>query len=350
MKKVIGLIALFIGSFLTIKAQTYCLGYDVVSITATEFTLQLKLQGSSNFKLGSSNFRFNYNSSALSNPTLVAIDPSNSALVIPPYDIINVVQTSPSTARFNILLASPNTGVTIAASSAWTNIGRITFTILDPSGTTSLSYNAAASPVFKDDEATQIFQAMSGCPTLNVTLPIELIAFDAKRAKNTTLLEWTSVNALDMATFDVQRSNDGEHFETIGQVKAINTIDKKGYAFTDAQPLNGVNYYRLKMVETTGKSTYSAIKSIIFGKDLSARVYPSLFQDILTVDVNSSQAKGDVSIQIFDIAGNLMVNKKLNYANGFGQVTMPTGNLTAGVYIVKIIENQATLQTKVTKL
>ena len=106
MKKLIGLIALFIGSFLTIKAQTYCLGYDVVSITATEFTLQLKLQGSATFKLGSSNFRFNYNSSTLSNPVLVPIDASNSALVTPsPYDIINVTQPSASTARFNILLA-----------------------------------------------------------------------------------------------------------------------------------------------------------------------------------------------------------------------------------------------------
>ena len=345
MKRILTSLLCLLAIYSTINAQTYCIDYQVVSTGAT-FVIDVKLRGSAAFDLGTSTIVFTYNGASLTNPILVTdyMSASNK------YNATTVVKTNPSaegTASINIFLKTVNDGSTIAADPSSTNIARISFTNSGV-GTSNLAFGNL-SDVFKSNNMTQLSRT-TGCGGLDVTLPIELIAFDAKRAKNTTLLEWTSVNALDMATFDVQRSNDGEHFETIGQVKAVNTIDKKGYAFTDAQPLNGVNYYRLKMVETTGKSTYSAIKSIIFGKDLSARVYPSLFQDILTVDVNSSQVKGDVSIQIFDIAGNLMVNKKLNYVNGFGQVTMPTGNLTAGVYIVKIIENQAILQTKVTKL
>jgi Secretion system C-terminal sorting domain len=349
MKKIFWLFAFSIVSIVTAKAQTYCLGYDVVSISATEFTVQLKLQGSSSFKLGSHNLRFNYNSNALSSPTLVAIAPANSALNTTTYSAINLTYVSASSQRFNGLLATLNTGVTIAAAPAWTNLGRVTFTITDANQTTALSFNTSLSIVRLDDGATEIFSG-SGCPNLDIALPIEIISFDATKGKSSTLLTWKTANALQMSHFDVERSKDGKTFEVIGQaVKAVNTIDQMTYKLTDERPFEGINYYRLKSVETTGKVVYSKVISVLFGGNFISKAYPNPFRDMLTLDVTTDKAGNDMTFELVDVLGKVVAVQQRKAEIGTMSITFNTLNLAAGSYILRIKDAGKVWQEKFIK-
>jgi Secretion system C-terminal sorting domain len=350
MKKVFSLLSFFLVGAFSTEAQTYCLGYDVVSVIGTEAVIQLKLQGSTTFNLGSSNFRFNYNNASLSSPALVAIAPANSVLLEPaPYSVINITQPSPSTVRFNVLLSTPNTGVAIDAAPAWTNLGRVRFTTMGASPTTALSFNPSFSIVYKDNETT-IISSGTGCPSLDVPLPVEIISFDATKGKTNTLLTWKTVNALQMSHFDVERSQDGKTFAPIGQaVKAVNTIDKMSYNLTDEKPFAGINYYRLKSVEGSGKVAYSKVVSILFGTDFTAKAFPNPFHDVLTLDVKSDRIGSDMTFELIDVLGQQVAVQKRKVASGNVSVVFNTLELTAGSYIVRIKDADNVWQDKFVK-
>jgi Secretion system C-terminal sorting domain len=337
MKKIFWtLFVFFILSIVTMKAQTtYCLGYDVVSISATQFTVQLKLQGSSSFKLGSHNLRFNYNSAALSAPALVAIAPANSDLNTILYNPINITTASTTSQRFNGLLSTLNTGVTIAASPTWSKLGQVTFTITDPSQTSAISFNPSLSIVRLDDGLTSLTVGPS-CPLLNVALPLEIVSFDATKVKNKTLLAWSTTNAFQMSHFEVERSQDGKTFVNIGRVDIANTADLMSYKLTDEKPFVGINYYRLKSVEKSGRADYSKIVSVSFGTDLMVSAFPNPFQDVLMLNVESEYIGSDMTFELINALGAQVAFQQQEAIGGNLSVTFNTHDLMAGVYIVRI--------------
>jgi hypothetical protein len=353
MKKVFSLLSFILVGTLTTKAQTYCLGYDVVSVSSTEAVVQLKLQvpaGDAPFNLGSSNFRFNYNSVGLANPVLVPIAPANSALTLPPYDVINITQDA-TTVRFNVLrLSALSTGTAaIPNSPAWTNLGRIKFDLLAVGATTLLSFNPAFSVVYKSNEATLVTSG-TGCPNLDVPLPIEIISFDGIKSKTSTLLTWETLNALQMSHFDVERSQDGKTFAPIGQaVKAVNTIDKMSYNLTDEKPLDGINYYRLKSVEGSGKIVYSKVISVLFGGNFVVNAYPNPFHDILSLDIKCDKMGSEMTFELINALGKQVAVEKRKITSGNVSHIFNTNELTTGTYILRITDAEKVWQDKFIK-
>jgi len=68
----------------------------------------------------------------------------------------------------------------------------------------------------------------------------------------------------------VEHSTDGRIFTQVGNVKAQGNSDiSHDYSYVHTTPVNGLNYYRLKMVDQDGSFKYSVIRTVRFG-DLSS--------------------------------------------------------------------------------
>ena len=90
-------------------------------------------------------------------------------------------------------------------------------------------------------------------------LPIKLLGFTATKEGSKNLLQWTTVQEVNSSYFEVERSGDGVNYKAIGQVNgAGNSSVAKNYSLVDAKPVNGMNYYRLKMVDKDGQSILTA--------------------------------------------------------------------------------------------
>jgi hypothetical protein len=101
-------------------------------------------------------------------------------------------------------------------------------------------------------------RVFSGSP-----LPVNLSYFKAIKINNQSLLNWLTESELNNDHFNIERSTDGEYFETIGKVIGNGTSNKKQeYFFTDYSPTNGINYYRLKQQDYDGKYEYSEIRKV----------------------------------------------------------------------------------------
>ena len=61
-------------------------------------------------------------------------------------------------------------------------------------------------------------------------------------------LTWATASEKNSSHFIGERSSDNLDFVSIGRVAAANNSQYRiDYAFTDPQPMGGVNYYRLKL-------------------------------------------------------------------------------------------------------
>ncbi|MBL7765021.1 MAG: T9SS type A sorting domain-containing protein [Chitinophagaceae bacterium] len=107
-------------------------------------------------------------------------------------------------------------------------------------------------------------------------LPVELISFTGEVKMNTNVLEWSTANETNNEFFDIERSADGIYFETIGRkIGAGTTQELTTYSFVDMQPLQGINYYRLKQTDMDGKHTYSQVLSLQQDVATAIAVYPN---------------------------------------------------------------------------
>jgi hypothetical protein len=94
-------------------------------------------------------------------------------------------------------------------------------------------------------------------------LPVRWIAFEAERKDAGVGLHWTTTLEVDNDHFEIERANDGVHFERIGTVSAVGTSQgASDYDHLDPSPQFGVNYYRLRQVDLDGSYSFSEIKAV----------------------------------------------------------------------------------------
>ena len=100
--------------------------------------------------------------------------------------------------------------------------------------------------------------------TLTVTiLPVELTQFAAKANDESVSIDWSTVSESNSDYFKVERSIDGSNFDAIGKVKAQgNSVEQINYSFIDEDPVQGINYYRLRQVDLDGSFFFSEISPV----------------------------------------------------------------------------------------
>lgn len=168
---------------------------------------------------------------------------------------------------------------------------------------------------------------------INGVLPIELTSFDATTNQHSVELSWATALELNSDYFDIERSTDGIHFESIGTIKASgNSSDIQNYKFSDNQPATGDNYYRLKANDLDASFSYSDIKLITFNRTVSTiTLFPNPSVDVVNI---TSNMIGDKTLRLLDNTGRLIKE----YYIGEGNTAFPIDvhHLPVGLYYVQI--------------
>lgn len=193
------------------------------------------------------------------------------------------------------------------------------------------------------DTAVPLGAINGGC---GVIVPVELTRFTAEKANTTDAhIEWTTANESNTSTFDIERSVDGKKFVKVGEVKAIghsHTLSQ--YDFLDKNvPLSTslIFYYRLKVNDLDGLSSFTETRSIIFdktNKNLLADIFPNpsqggkcrlILRGGVTIDTLTDITVNDLyGRQVFHQSEFLAPDTALNL--DFEQ------NIAAGVYFVTV--------------
>ncbi|HET6995187.1 MAG TPA: choice-of-anchor tandem repeat GloVer-containing protein, partial [Chitinophagaceae bacterium] len=173
----------------------------------------------------------------------------------------------------------------------------------------------------------------------NFVLPVDLVFFKADKKEQTVLLAWKTAQEQKSDRFEIERSADGNSFHLIGTVAASgNTSMVTSYSFTDHQPLDGINYYRLKQIDIDGLFAYSKIVSADFGKAGKLTVFPNPASDRL--HVRWPQDGNFTLIRIINSTGQVVLQK--NATSSTAELNLE--GLTKGWYTLQLIGKDTKLE------
>lgn len=168
-------------------------------------------------------------------------------------------------------------------------------------------------------------------------LPLKLLSFTATEQANNVLLKWTTTSEVNTSWFEVQRGTDGSQFAPVAGIKAAgNSSTVLNYQYVDTPGPRPVYYYRLKMTDIDGSSTYSDIVQITLASRRSPlRIYPNPARNYITVE---TPAAAKASLRLLDISGKLL--QKTELPKNSVQTTLGIQGLAPGSY--KIIWSDGT--------
>jgi hypothetical protein len=186
--------------------------------------------------------------------------------------------------------------------------------------------------------------------TVAVTdLPVSLLSFTATKEGNKNLLQWTTGQEVNSSYFRVERSSDGVNFTGIGQVGAAgNSSVAKNYSLVDAKPVNGTNYYRLKMVDKDGEFSYSEIRTINEVVSFGVSIYPNPVQNSLNLNISSDKAE-TVQVEVLDNGGKVVATQEVEVAAGASTQGINVSGLSGGVYYVSVVGSEGQTEERFVK-
>ena len=172
--------------------------------------------------------------------------------------------------------------------------------------------------------------------TLVTVLPITINYFKGIQTEDKHMLFWKVNCIASKAFFEIQRSGNGQQFITMASITADQLRCSQPFDIIDEHPLNGINYYRLKVIDPDNK--------FIISNTLSFEIKTKEFE-ILTISPNpvlkedallkiNSRKKSQINIRISDLAGRLISNQSVALNKGVNLVVLKTQSLAKGTYQV----------------
>ncbi len=169
--------------------------------------------------------------------------------------------------------------------------------------------------------------------TTGGALPVDLISFkvawqeQGKSARVTFVTE----NESEICCYEIEKSDNGFHFNTIGYLDARNAPELHTYNFIDLHATGKKQYYRLKTVHADGETDYSRIILLQDRTVTEILVFPNPTADVLQLQLN--KAYSHIGVQIVSSAGRVI--KQLTVSSDANQtVKIPVGNLITGTYFL----------------
>jgi hypothetical protein len=164
-------------------------------------------------------------------------------------------------------------------------------------------------------------------------LPVDLISFKAAwlQKGKTAQISFITENESAICCYEIEKSNDGIHFNKIGKVEALNTAIRHTYTFTDHAATSTKQYYRLKTIHINGDIEYSNIQLLQSNLATEIVVFPNPATNLLQLRLNNTYEK--INVQIMNGAGQV-VKQYTNLSAVNQLLQIPVSTLASGTYFL----------------
>ena len=162
----------------------------------------------------------------------------------------------------------------------------------------------------------------------DAALPLKLVSFDAFTKQSGVATNWKVAYEIAISHYEVERSEDGMLYTSLVRIEAMNSPRPVDYAFTDAKPLPGNNYYRLKVAELDGKIFYSRSVNVNVVNHAGVQLYPNPVKTAFSLQLPAGVMRGNYSV--VDAAGKIV--QAGNISTGARQQSFTVAGLAAGMY------------------
>lgn len=180
--------------------------------------------------------------------------------------------------------------------------------------------------------ASTVLNATGGCVIATIGIvPIKLTDFSvSSQAGNAGLIKWTASQEAGGVKYVVQKSEDGRNFNNINTIIASkNGRPSNSYSYEDKGLTAGNKYYRLKIVEVSGTTTFSPVAILKSEKGVGISIYPNPVQSSFSVIIPEKILPA--AIEIYNAQGQSVYKFETNQT----LLNIDT-QLKSGIYALKV--------------
>jgi hypothetical protein len=169
--------------------------------------------------------------------------------------------------------------------------------------------------------------------TITTPVPVSFGNIHVTNNQTYNSITWNTYTEAQTNIFKLERSEDGMYFNPIGEIPAAGSSSTiRLYSLTDRNPVNGNNFYRVKMIETDGKYQHSATVKTTNKSQNKWYLQNNPVSDYIQL---IGIEKAD-DIFIFNPSGAKIFSSK---ANG-NFINIPATNMHNGIYFIKVTNNR----------
>ena len=180
----------------------------------------------------------------------------------------------------------------------------------------------------------------------SMVLPVTLSDFAATlKTDQMVLLTWIASDEMSITDFEVQKSNDGHDWNTIGTVDAKGDLSiPASYSLTDMHPATGINYYRLIIQNTDGLNSYSPVRSVNITSLVDISVFPNPASDIINISMDN--AGSETSVVFMTSLGQVLASSVMGHS-GNSTTSLNIRNYPSGTYLLQVRNGENMLKTSI---
>lgn len=190
------------------------------------------------------------------------------------------------------------------------------------------------------------FIYVSSTDPLSAVLPVMQTGLQAKQLNNNVQLDWLTLSEQRNNGFEIQRRKTNGNWQAVGFVKSAwadgTSSQAHAYRFTDTKPGTGVIQYRLRQLDTDGRSTYSAIVAVRIEGNARIMLYPN---PLVKGNASITGLNAGDNVQLLTADGRLLQSRK---ATGT-LLQLQLDGYSPGLYQVRITGRDETVVLRLIK-
>lgn len=184
-------------------------------------------------------------------------------------------------------------------------------------------------------------------------LSTQLLSFTGQNINNQAFLKWSTATESEALLFDIEKSWDGSVFSVIATINGHNDpgAEENLYSFTDPEILTGKTYYRVRMRNISGETSYSRTIQLATSSDSFSFISViNPFGSELLFDVATDHG-GMTEAILIDQSGKIIIRKAFATASGINRLSLDnTKQLATGMYFLRLQKGAMIIQKSVIKV
>lgn len=178
---------------------------------------------------------------------------------------------------------------------------------------------------------------------LSSTLPVEWGSFIVTKAGSAAKINWSTLQEINSKHFVIERSADARNWNAITTIPAAgNSAAEIKYSYTDASPLKGKSYYRIRQVDENGAAKTTDVRNISFSDFKTISFFPNPATDKINLQSGTATI---ISYRISDGEGRTLIQSNVNQLS----TSVNVSKLGPGMYTLQVVTANGTSTEKFIK-
>lgn len=128
-------------------------------------------------------------------------------------------------------------------------------------------------------------------------LAAELLSYNVQSDGEYNLISWYTYSEENGDFYKLERSSNGINWDLLSKIEITSRAqDISNYLYIDEEPLSGISYYKLTLINIDGIEVFSAILGIESANREQVTVFPNPTNDNITVRFNDQIMNAKISI------------------------------------------------------